>query len=174
MNKNLIIIAAVSMNGVIGVDGKIPWHISEDLIHFRLSTIDNVVIVGYNTYISLPPKALEGRIYLVLNAGNYFENKCENVYQFSRLDVLLSFIDYHPEIFLDKKIFVAGGAMVYDGLIDYCNEAIITWINIECPDGNKFFPMEKFDESFNQIDVDWYWNTSVSGIEYCVKHYIRL
>ena len=43
-----------------------------------------------------------------------------------------------------EQIFVAGGAMVYDTLIDYCDEAIITWVNKIIPEGNKKFPIDKY------------------------------
>jgi dihydrofolate reductase len=170
---NLIIISAVSLDGVIGVDNEIPWHIPEDFKHFRDTTIDNIVIIGYNTYLTLPPKALEGRRYLVLNAGNYFENKNPNVFQFARFDVLQSFIGYHPELFLNKKIFVAGGAMVYETLIDFCDEAIITWVNKEIPNGNKRFPIDKLFANFEACD-EHDWRFSKSGEQFKITHYIKI
>jgi len=170
----LIAISAVSVDGVIGIDNNIPWYIPEDFIHFRNITINNVVIVGYNTYLTLPPKALDVRKYLVLNGGNHFENKNHNIAQFSNFDTLKSFIEYHQdELFLNKKFFVAGGAMVYDSLIDFCDEAIITWVNKYIPNGNKRFPIDKLFANFEACD-EQDWQFSKSGEQYKITRYVKL
>ena len=48
--KKVVMVAAVADNGVIGKDGDIPWHISEDLKHFRETTRGNTVVMGRTTY----------------------------------------------------------------------------------------------------------------------------
>ena len=48
--KKVVMVAAVAENGVIGKDGDIPWHISEDLKHFRETTRGNTVVMGRTTY----------------------------------------------------------------------------------------------------------------------------
>ena len=50
INREISLIAAVSHNGIIGVDGKIPWNIPEDLNHFKKLTMNGVVIMGRNTF----------------------------------------------------------------------------------------------------------------------------
>ena len=64
-----IIIAAVSENGVIGKDGKIPWHLPVDLKRFKKLTSGYPVIMGRKTYESLPKKfrPLPGRLNIVLS-----------------------------------------------------------------------------------------------------------
>ena len=89
----LVAIAAVSVDGVIGVGNTIPWNIPEDFKHFRKTTIDNTLIVGSNTFHTLPEKALENRNFLVLNGGDGFECDIPNVRQFSSSDELLAMIE---------------------------------------------------------------------------------
>jgi dihydrofolate reductase len=84
----LIIIAAVSVDGVIGIGDKIPWRIPEDFQHFRETTMGHMLLVGYNTYKTLPEKAFEGREYIVLNSNNPIVPRI-NVYQFSELQTIL-------------------------------------------------------------------------------------
>jgi len=171
MATKLISIAAVSLDGVIGIDNEIPWRIPEDFKHFRNTTIGNMLIVGYNTYLSLPPKAFEGRDYIVLNGGNSFKHDIPNIYQFSTLNIVLDLIN--GDNIKPEKIFVAGGAMVYDALIDYCDEAIITWVNKSYPNGNKMFPIDKLFANFEVYD-DQDWQRSVTGILYKITKYKKL
>lgn len=170
-NVKLILIAAVSIDGYIGVGDEIPWRIPEDFKHFRDTTMGNILIVGYNTYLTLPEKAFEGRDYIVLNGGEPFENRRNNVYQFKSLDFVLYLINSEKNIF--DKVFVIGGSMVYDSLIDYCDEAIITWVSKTIPNGDKRFPIEKLFDNFVAIDDNTDWLKSKNNYEYRICKYIR-
>ena len=61
----IYLIAAVAQNGVIGIDGKLPWHLPEDLKHFKRLTLGHPVIMGRRTWESLG-KALPGRKNIVV------------------------------------------------------------------------------------------------------------
>ena len=52
----IVIIAAVAKNGVIGNDNALPWHLPEDMKHFKALTTGHAVIVGRKTWESLPPE----------------------------------------------------------------------------------------------------------------------
>ena len=65
------IIAAVSKNGVIGVDNKLPWNLPEDLKRFKELTTNNVVIMGRKTYESIG-KPLPNRINIVVTRNKDF------------------------------------------------------------------------------------------------------
>jgi len=164
-----IAIAAVSIDGVIGIDNEIPWRIPEDFKHFRNTTMGNVLLVGYNTYLSLPPKAFEGRDYIVLNGGNPFNHDDKsNIYQFKDFATVYELLSNDKSKL--EKVFIAGGAMIYDTLIDYCDEAIITWVNKVIPNGNKKFPIDKLFANFEVIN-DGDWLKSSTGLLYKVTYY---
>jgi dihydrofolate reductase len=167
----LICIAAVSIDGIIGIGDKIPWHIPEDFKHFRNTTIGNVLIVGRNTYLGLPKKALEGREYIVLNGGEYIENLAPNHYQFSNLDTIHSQLGNENTIL--EKVYVAGGSSIYDQLIDSCDVAIITWVNKIYPDGDKRFPIDKLFANFDAVE-EQDWQRSVTGLLYKVTRYEKI
>src|SRR4051794_30529828 len=61
----IYLIAALAANGVIGVDGKLPWHLPEDLKHFKKLTLGHPIIMGRRTWESLG-KALPGRENIVV------------------------------------------------------------------------------------------------------------
>ena len=68
-----VLIAALAKNGVIGVDGEMPWHLSEDLQHFKETTMGHPVVMGRRTYESIIADLggpLPGRTNVVLTTQN--------------------------------------------------------------------------------------------------------
>jgi len=64
--SEIVLVVAAAENGVIGRDGKIPWHISEDLKRFKALTMGHTVVMGRKTWDSLPRKPLPGRVNVVV------------------------------------------------------------------------------------------------------------
>ena len=166
----LIIIAAVSVDGVIGIGDNIPWRIPEDFKHFRETTMGNMLLVGATTFKTLPPKAHEGREFIILNSGERLSLKGVQYYQFSKLGVVLDLL-YHPNVKLDK-VYVIGGASIYEQFIDYCDEAIITWVDKTYPEGDKKFPVNKIFANFEETKAERPME-SKTGIRYQITYYKR-
>jgi len=59
-------VVAIANNGVIGNNGAIPWHISDDMKRFKALTIGHTVVMGRKTWDSLPKRPLPGRINVVV------------------------------------------------------------------------------------------------------------
>jgi dihydrofolate reductase len=64
--SEIVLVVAIADNGVIGKDGAIPWHISEDLKRFKALTMGHTIVMGRKTWDSLPKKPLPGRINVVV------------------------------------------------------------------------------------------------------------
>jgi dihydrofolate reductase len=64
--SRIYLVAAVAANGIIGAGGKLPWHLPEDLKHFKRVTLGHPVIMGRRTWESLPGGALPGRENIVV------------------------------------------------------------------------------------------------------------
>ena len=128
------LIAAVSENFVIGNGLKIPWHISEDFKLFKERTLNNVIIMGKNTWDSLPIKPLPNRINIVLSKDKIEINGC-----FVATSLTEAFNEASKH---NKDIFVIGGASIYTQTIDNAKYLYISHVkgNFE---GDIFFP--KFD-----------------------------
>jgi dihydrofolate reductase len=160
----LSIIAAVSLDGIIGVGNNIPWYIPEDLNHYKSVTTGNHIIISSKTYDLLPEVAKKNREYYVLsrnlNSDKYYPN------QFTSVNELLEYFDSNED-FNGKTIYIAGGSQIYEQLIDHCNEAIISWVDILIKEGDKFFPIDKLFHDFQIID-DCSWIKSSQGLNY--KH----
>lgn len=130
------IIAAVSDNFVIGNGLKIPWHIPEDFKLFKERTLNNVIIMGKNTWDSLPIKPLPNRINIVLSKEKIEITRCFVV---TNLDEAFNEASKY-----NKEIFVIGGASIYAQTIERAKYLYISHVkgNFE---GDIFFP--KFDKS---------------------------
>lgn len=152
---NVVIIAAVARNGVIGKDGKIPWHYPSDLKRFKHETMGQIVVMGRHTYetVGLP---LPGRITIVLSS-----HPIPGVFQASSLDEAL---DLARLIDPDGVCWIAGGAEVYREAMDVADELDITEIPLE-PDGDAFFP-----EIDPKVWIDSYRD---HHHELSIKHYFR-
>ena len=106
----IVVIAAMDPTGVIALDGKIPWHYREDFKRFKVLTMGCSVVMGLNTWISLPPKKLPGRFCIVL--GWRLPDGVEQPDLLAGVNDLPTFLreqDNHPE----KPLYVIGGGEVY-------------------------------------------------------------
>lgn len=137
-----IILAAVAKNGVIGKDGKLPWHFSEDLKRFKHVTMGNPVIMGSITYRSIVDrigKPLPGRTNIVLS--------------FEPIDVPDDVINVHsiPDAFKSAentgadRCFIIGGASIYEQTMELADRLDLTEVKAEY-DGDTFFPDWNRDE----------------------------
>ena len=109
--KNLSLIVAVGKNMEIGKDNKLLWHIPEDLKFFKEKTSGKTIIMGSNTFYSLP-KLLPNRHHIVLTLDDYkFPDEVEVYYDFN---TLLKALETRNE-----EMFIIGGAAIYSLFIDY-------------------------------------------------------
>jgi len=70
---SLCLIVAMAENGVIGKDGDLPWRLPEDMKWFKQTTMGKPIIMGRNTWESLPRKPLPGRANIVLTGNASYE-----------------------------------------------------------------------------------------------------
>ena len=144
-------IVAVSENGVIGIDGVIPWQaIPEDMRQFRELTTGHVVIMGRKTWESLPVKPLPNRINYVLSKSVPLASPWSIKYEHRR-GLLSAFGDCE---FYDWDAFVIGGEQLYREALPHCDEVYLTRVhcNVAIPAGAevaRFNDDWLFDQDFN-------------------------
>jgi dihydrofolate reductase len=123
----LIIIAALNKKRVIGKDGKLPWHISEDLKRFKRLTLEHTVLMGRKSYESLG-KPLGHRRNVVLTS-----TKIPGVETYSGIkDALAALKD-------QEKVFVIGGGEIFKQFLDKADELRLTLVDNDL-DGDTYFP----------------------------------
>lgn len=121
-------IVAVDKNWGIGKDNKLLAYIPEDMAYFKEKTINKIVIMGRNTFESLPNKEpLKDRHNIIITSDKNYTVKNAIV-----VNSIESAILYAKTLTLDENdIFFIGGARVYNECKKYCNTAYITKINNE-------------------------------------------
>lgn len=135
MRVNLIL--ARARNGVIGRDGTMPWHLPEDLAHFKRVTAGSPVIMGRKTWDSLPPRfrPLPGRCNIVVTRqaawhaeGAHRARSLEEALQLARAQ--------QPE---PPEAWVIGGAELYRLAEPVATRAVITELALDV-EGDAFAP----------------------------------
>jgi dihydrofolate reductase len=135
----IVIVAAVGGNGVIGVQGRLPWRIPEDLARFKQLTMGNSLVMGRATFESIG-RPLPGRTNIVLTRRRGWSH--EGVEVASSFSGALEIAAARGE-----DAYIAGGAEVYRRALEIADRLELTEVDAE-PDGDTWFPQ-----------VDWSrWN----------------
>ena len=117
----LSIICAMAKNYVIGMDNQMPWHLPEDLQHFKQLTTGKVIVMGRNTYESIG-RLLPNRTNVILSRK---ELDIPGAVCFTSLDAALEAYEDEPEL------MIIGGANLYAQAMDLCSTMYLTYIDLE-------------------------------------------
>ncbi len=129
----LHLILARAANGVIGLDNRMPWHLPEDLAHFKRTTLGCPVVMGRKTWDSLPPRfrPLPGRANIVLSRDATWQ--AEGAQRAASLDEALALCAGQPDV------WVIGGAQIYAQALPRAHSAVVTEID-RAFEGDAFAP----------------------------------
>lgn len=127
------LIWAQARGGVIGRDGAMPWHVPEDLAHFKRTTLNHPVIMGRRTWDSLPPRfrPLPGRVNIVVTRQPDWQ--AAGARRASSLHEALQWCE--PA----ERAWVIGGAQIYAQALPLADELVVTEIDAEV-EGDAFAP----------------------------------
>lgn len=126
----IAIIAAMSPNHAIGNRGNLPWHLPEDLAHFKQLTMGHTIIMGRKTFESLPNGALPGRRNIVLSKAHKKISCCEVCVS---LEEALSLCH-------GQQVFIIGGEQVYRQAMPVADRLHITLVDENPHEADTFFP----------------------------------
>ncbi|MDT8409774.1 MAG: dihydrofolate reductase [Wenzhouxiangellaceae bacterium] len=127
--SQVVLVAAMGRNRVIGVDGGMPWHLPADLKHFKQLTLGHPVIMGRRTFESIG-KPLPGRRNIVLSGSlKQAPAGCDRV---DSLDEALASVDR-------ETVMVIGGGQLYRQALPIATRLELTFIDAE-PEGDTHFP----------------------------------
>ena len=139
------LIWAQDKHGGIGKNGKLPWHISEDLKNFKKLTSGSAILMGRNTWESLPVRPLPERRNIVLSHKEIADVEC-----YMSVEECVEILDGDGT----EKLFVIGGSTVYRNFIHRADELHITQVNEMTQDIDTYFPvtMLKIKKEFEKIN----------------------
>ena len=143
-------IVAMTPEGVIGRNGRLPWHLPSDLKYFReITTRAGIVIMGRVTYESILARnngPLLGREMIVISRGKVPNSRAsENVSVVASFDDAITMVN---EVHGGKQAFVIGGAQIYAVALPHIETICITLVHgVKAQPGDVYFP--------RLPDVDW-------------------
>jgi dihydrofolate reductase len=132
--KPFTAIAAMSLNRVIGNGNRIPWHLPEDFKWFKATTTGHVIVMGRKTFESIG-RPLPHRDTIVLSRAAWTHPGVRTI---ASLDAL-------PAVVAGRRVFICGGAQVYQQALPLCSELLLTLVNREVA-GDAYFP--PFEDQF--------------------------
>jgi Dihydrofolate reductase len=128
----LSLIVAAGKNNEIGKDNQLLWHLPADLKHFKQLTLHHPVVMGRNTFESLPNGALPNRTNVVLTGDK--EWKRDNCLVFNSIDAALL------KLINEEEVFIIGGGQIYKQTLPIADKLYLTRVHADFPDANTFFP----------------------------------
>ena len=158
-DKQVVLVAAVAENGVIGHQGGIPWKLSADLKHFRETTTGHTVVMGRTTYEGIG-HPLPHRTNVVVTSNP--EWSAEGVFTAASVEAALALAqDFEGEV------MIGGGTRVYEAALPFATHQVITEVH-QSPEGDTFYPhvdREQWRETRREDreGFSWVWWERVSG-----------
>ena len=154
---------AQSSGGVLGMDGRLPWHLPEDLRRFRELTLGSTVVMGRRTWESLPSRfrPLPGRRNVVLTTDPAWA--AEGAEPVASVGEALA---------LGGDLWVIGGASVYAAFLPYAQEVVRTEIDAEFP-GDTWAPVLDATWRAAGREPEHGWAHSSAGLPYAVSRFVR-
>ena len=128
----ITLIVARDRNGAIGRDNTIPWRAPEDLAFFKTETLGGAVIMGRNTWESLPFRPLKNRLNIVVSTRGVPD--ADHV--FSDLESAMEFAEAQGH----RRIYGMGGARIYEALLPRADRLLVTEVDLEVDAPDTFFP----------------------------------
>ncbi len=156
----IAMIAAMANNRVIGKDNQMPWHLPEDLKHFKAMTLGKPILMGRKTYESIG-RALPGRLNIVISR--------QEDLTISGVICVTSFESAIYAATGEEELVVIGGGQLYASLLSKADKLYLTEINLDV-DGDTYFP-DWDDGSWEQISQE----TSINdkGLEYSFTDLVK-
>ncbi|MGE5355510.1 MAG: dihydrofolate reductase [Deltaproteobacteria bacterium] len=125
-------IVAIGKNNVIGLNNKMPWHIPEDLKHFKKTTTGHCVILGRKNFDSIGRPLPQRTNIIITRNKSFFHSGCKTA---ESIEKALSIALESGE----NEAFIIGGAEIYKQTIEYWNKLYLTEIDAFF-EGDTFFP----------------------------------
>lgn len=158
----LHLIVAHARNGAIGIDGKLPWYLPEDLKHFKRTTLGKPVIMGRKTWESLG-RPLPGRKNVVITrqADYVAEGAC-----------VVPTIEAALEVVKDEPVaFIMGGAQIYEQTLPLVKVAHVTVINADYDADAYFKPLD--EEHWLLDEEQTFPATDAHPFSFSIRRYIQ-
>jgi dihydrofolate reductase len=164
---SLALVWAQTPTGIIGRDGTLPWHVPEDMAHFRDLTRGHPVIMGRATWASLPTRfrPLPGRDNVVLTRSPEFEAPGA---------LVVHGIDEALRLVGDRDAWVIGGGEVYRTFLPLAHRVEVTVMSLDVGGDTRAPALDSGSWRRAGVDPDRGWHvSSAGGTRYRFETYLR-
>lgn len=135
--SKVILIAALAGSRVIGCNNAIPWHLPEDLKHFKEKTLHHAVVMGRKTYESIGNKPLPQRRNIVVTHQTRWQSPSVEVVH--SIPAALSLLQD------ELTLYILGGSSIYEASLAFADELCLTEIELTV-EGDRFFPFISLED----------------------------
>ena len=167
------LIWAQTLDGVIGRDGGMPWHLPEDLAHFKATTAGHPVIMGRRTWESFPSayRPLPGRTNIVVSSSETLADEISpsGAVVVSSLEQALDTARHSPG---GDRIWIVGGAQLYEAAVPFADVAVVTVIGTSV-EGDTYAPRLGPEWTFTAVSPSADWHTAANGTSYRIAVWVR-
>lgn len=177
--RTIGMIWAQTLNGVIGKDNDMPWHLPEDLAHFKRVTMGHPVIMGRKSWDALPEKwrPLPGRSNIVLTRDPAW--RAEGATAVQSLEAALEAAGNAADastveggVSGSSEVWIIGGEKVFVDAVDVATVALVTELDLEV-EGDAFAPKLGPDWVRESVEPAEGWALSKADIHYRIARYRR-
>ncbi|NWN87935.1 MAG: dihydrofolate reductase [Micrococcaceae bacterium] len=167
---------AQSLDGVIGLDGGMPWDVPEDLKHFKDVTMGEVLVMGRKTWSSFPKsvRPLPGRTSIIVSK-TFSDDPSDPKLDHDDVHVVEDLhqgLELAVQLKTSQTIWVVGGGTLYDQAIDGATVVERSLFNLTV-DGDTYAPELDGSWTLAAQDPTNGWHTSKSSVEYRFERWER-
>ncbi len=161
------LIAAASLNNVIGKDGDIPWHMPRDMKLFQDMTLGHFILSGRKNYLSIPRKfrPLKDRVNMVVTRNSSFQE--EGALIFNDISAAIE----HARKNGEKELMIIGGGEIYRQCLELADNIYLSRIQAEI-EGDTFFP-ELNKENWQLTEERYFDKDERNPYDFQFEHYKR-
>lgn len=164
------IIVACAQNMAIGKDNDLLWHISDDLKRFKSLTSGHTVVMGRNTFDSLPKKPLPKRRNIVVTHDPQFSYAVSPTAT-GTLEVAHSVDEVLALVGAEDEVFIMGGAAIYQQMLPLVKNLYITWVYQDF-EADVYFPQLDMNE-FELVKITERQQDPETGLWFAYADYRR-
>lgn len=135
----------------IGKNNSLLFNLPSDMKFFKETTTNNIVVMGYTTYMSLPKRPLPNRENIVLWDKAESVDSLPGAITFNNFNDLLAFVKNRSK---DKDVYICGGGSVYTLFLEYYDEVYVTHVDAIDKDATVFFPNLESRKDFTKTIIN--------------------
>ena len=141
MSMHLTAVVAMTPDRVIGKEGKLPWHLPEDLAFFKRTTSGHPIVMGRKTFESIGRPLPKRRNIVLTRDLTWSAEGVEVIHQPEDLEILPG---------LDGRVFIIGGSEIYAAFLPKLDDLVVSHV-YERHDGDTWLP--EFENGFPKVEV---------------------